>query len=63
MRRINILAYVKTMAKNNKLFEFGFTSEQHLNALINAHVHWITQYLDAGWDRYSSLSCSIIWPD
>ena len=55
MRCGTTLVYVKTMAiyhKNNKSYGFGFTSQQHLEALINAHALWIKRFLDDGWDGY-----------
>jgi hypothetical protein len=49
--------YVATNNKSyevayKKSFELGFNSRQHLEALISAHVLWITRFLDTGWDGY-----------
>jgi len=32
--------------------DYSFNSTQHLQALIQAHTHWIKGFLDAGWDGY-----------
>jgi hypothetical protein len=46
--------WVKFMLSNSNQIQndYSFNSTQHLQALIQAHTHWIKGFLDAGWDGY-----------
>jgi hypothetical protein len=46
--------WVKFMVSNSNQIQndYSFNSTKRLQALIQAHAHWIKGFLDAGWDGY-----------